>query len=172
MKLIDKNGRLFGKLSIIDALALAVVLVMAIALYVKFHQKTITTAETDERITFQIQLIGIQSYLADAIQEGDLIYDLDRESNGALGEIVDVEVQPGTRVATFDDGTRAYVPMEGGDNLLLTVEGRGMISKGQYALNRIYYIGVNSYRNYYTEYAQFTGTVVSVLSQRQESQEG
>ena len=35
MKLIDREGRLFGKISIIDVLVLAVVIVMAVALYVK-----------------------------------------------------------------------------------------------------------------------------------------
>ena len=35
MKLMDKNGRLFGKISVIDVVVVLVVLVMAAALYVK-----------------------------------------------------------------------------------------------------------------------------------------
>ena len=37
MKLIDREGRLFGKISIIDVLVLAVVIVMAVALYQHHH---------------------------------------------------------------------------------------------------------------------------------------
>ena len=35
MKLLDRDGRLFGKLSIIDGIALLVVAVLAVAIYVK-----------------------------------------------------------------------------------------------------------------------------------------
>ena len=35
MKLMDKNGRLFGKISVIDVVVVLVVLVMAAALHVK-----------------------------------------------------------------------------------------------------------------------------------------
>ncbi len=53
-------------------------------------------------------------------------------------------------------------PVEDGVNLLLTVEGRGIISDGRYLVNRVYDLGVNSARNYHTPYAQFTGTVVAI----------
>ena len=38
MKIIDRNGRLFGKISVIDVLVIAVVLVMAAALFFKNNQ--------------------------------------------------------------------------------------------------------------------------------------
>ena len=38
MKVIDNNGRLFGKISLIDVLAVLVVLALGAALYVKSNQ--------------------------------------------------------------------------------------------------------------------------------------
>ena len=49
MKIIDRNGRLFGKISVIDLLVIAVVAVMAVALYVKTNQKEITSTTTQNR---------------------------------------------------------------------------------------------------------------------------
>ena len=47
-------------------------------------------------------------------------------------------------------------------NLLLTVEGSGLIDGKNYSLNRVYTLGVNSARSFCTQYARFTGTVISI----------
>ena len=163
MKLIDRNGRLFGKISVVDVLVILVVAVMALALYVKGHQTQTSTSTVNSTITYQVQVRGIRTYLAQAVKEGDYLYDQDRSSGGSLGEIIAIEEEPGSNLATLDNGTMEVVPMEDCVNLLLTVEGSGIISDGRYLLNRVYDLGVNSARNFYTPYAQFTGTVVKIL---------
>lgn len=61
MKLIDENGRLFGRVSIIDVLAILVVLVMAAAL---FTSQARTGTQIDEQtITFQIRVRGVDAYV-------------------------------------------------------------------------------------------------------------
>lgn len=163
MKLIDRNGRLFGKISVVDVLVILVVAVMALALYVKGHQTQTSTSTVNSTITYQVQVRGIRTYLAQAVKEGDYLYDQDRSSGGSLGEILSIEEEPGSSLATLDSGTMEVVPMEDSVNLLLTVKGSGIISDGRYLLNRVYDLGVNSARNFYTPYAQFTGTVVKIL---------
>ena len=166
MKLIDRNGRLFGKISVIDLVVVAVVIVMAFALYVKTNHNEITsTAIPDSTITYQMLVRGVRTYVADAVRVGDQVYDQDRNSGGgSLGEIVDIVIQPGARLAEFKDGTIDTVPVEDGVDMLLTIEGSGLISDGRYMLNRVYDIGVNSSRNYCTKYAQFTGSIYAILS--------
>ena len=164
MKLMDRNGRLFGKISIIDVLVIAIVLVMAFALYVKTNRNEITsTTTTNSTITYQMLVRGVRTYLADAVKEDDLIYDLDRNGGGSLGQIVSIERQPGSKLAELKDGTIEAVPVEDGVDLLLTIEGSGIISDGRYLLNRVYDLGVNSSRNFCTQYAQFSGTIVNIL---------
>jgi hypothetical protein len=165
MKIIDRNGRLFGKISVIDLLVILVVVVMAVAVYVKNNHKEITsTSTTNTPITYQILVRGIRSYVGDAVQVGDNLYEQDYTTGGSLGEITAIEVLPGDRLAEFDDGTVALAPVEDSVNLLITVKGEGIVSEGRYLLNRIYDLGVNSSRNYTTRYAQFTGTVSNILS--------
>ncbi|MGE4276519.1 MAG: DUF4330 domain-containing protein [Lawsonibacter sp.] len=162
MKIIDRNGRLFGKISVIDLLVIAVVLVMAVALYVKSNQTHTGTSVTNTTITYQVQVSGVRNYVSDAVAVGDLMFDQDRSSGGTLGTITSVEVLPSGKLAEFTDGTVDTVPVEDGVNLLLTVEGSGLLSDGRYLLNRVYDLGVNSSRNFYTKYAQFTGTVTVI----------
>lgn len=163
MKIIDRNGRLFGKISVIDVLVIAVVLVMAVALYVKNNTLAHTsTSTTNTKITYQVLAQGVRTYVGDAVQVGDLMYDQDRSSGGTLGEIIDVQVLPSSKLAEFKDGTVESVPVEDGVNLLITVRGEGLLSEGRYLLNRVYDLGVNSSRNFYTPYAQFTAVVTSI----------
>lgn len=166
MKIIDRNGRLFGKISIIDLVVVAVVLVMAFALYVKTNHNEITSTSTpDSTITYQMLVRGVRTYVADAVQVGDHVYDQDRNSGGgSLGVITDIEIQPGGKLGEFPDGTVETVPVEDGVDMLLTIQGSGLISDGRYMLNRVYDLGVNSSRNFCTMYAQFTGSIYSILS--------
>lgn len=163
MKMIDQNGRLFGKISIVDVIVILVVAVMAAALYVKTNTLTHTsTSIENETITYQVYCRGVPDYVADSIWVEDLIYDEDRPSSGCLGEITMVEVLPGTEQVTFDDGTVEVVSAEETVDLCLTIEGEGLVDGKRYALNRIYDLGVNSARNFITAYARFTGTVISI----------
>ena len=113
MKIIDENGRLWGKISVIDLLVVAVVVVLAAALYFKNNQAHTGTTVTEENITFQIRARGVYDYVADAIQVGDGLYDKDYASGGkAIGRITDIQVErdPGKKLALeVNDGTAGLI---------------------------------------------------------------
>jgi len=166
MKIIDRNGRLFGKISIIDVLVILVVLVMAAAFYVKGQRPQTGTAVTEQSVTFQIRARGVDDYVADAILVGDFLYDQDYSSGGkAIGEITDVQVErdPGMKMAThLTDGTAGLLEAEDTVDLLITVKGSGLVSGKVVSINRVYSLGVNSSRNYCTRHADFTGMVADI----------
>ena len=167
MNIIDRNGRLFGRISIIDVLVILVVLVMAAALYFKGHQTHTGASVTEQAITFQIRARGVNDYVAAAIQEGDGVYDVVYSSGArGLGEIIDVQVErtPGTRLTeNLDDGTYGLVEAEGTVDLLITVRGQGLTDGKSYSINRVYELGINSSRNYCTKRAIFNGMVAGIL---------
>ena len=104
MKLMDKNGRLFGKISVIDVVVVLVVLVMAAALYVKNTSLSHTsTRVTNTPITYQVTAYNVRQYVADAIQEGDLVYDQDYSTGGTLGAIQSIEVQPSGKLTELQE---------------------------------------------------------------------
>lgn len=164
MKIIDHNGRLFGKISILDVIAVLLVLVLAAAFAFKGSQTHTSTGEASSvPITFQVTVRGAPEYVGEAVKVDDLFYDQDYPSGGALGKITAVEVLPGTKLAELNDGTLEMVPAEGCVDLVITVEGRGVITERQYLVNRIYNLGVNASRSFYTPYALFTGSVTAIL---------
>lgn len=167
MKIIDRNGRLFGKISVIDVLVIAVVLVMAAALYFKSTQAHTGTSVTEQPITFQVRARGVDDFVADAVLVGDYLYDQSYSSGGRpLGEITEVVVErtPGTKLADkLTDGTAALLEADNTVDLLITVKGQGLITGGSYSINRVYDLGVNSSRSYFTTRADFTGTVCKIF---------
>ena len=98
---------------------------------------------------------------------GDGLYDQNYPSGGrAIGYITEVEVErdPGTKLAeSLGDGTAALVEAEDTVDLLITLEGKGLVENGRYSINRIYGLGVNSGRTYYTKRAQFVGSVANIF---------
>ena len=168
MKIIDRDGRLFGRISIIDLLVIAAVAVIAAAVYVK-NNATPSGSGTvkEQRITFQIQTVNMEDYLTGAIRVGDKIYDANYSSgSGPVGEITQVQVlnDPGIAVEeNMDDGTLPQISVEGTVDLLITVEGSGVSDGRSYTINRVYELGVNSSRTYQTNRATFTGTVIEIM---------
>ena len=68
MKIMDKNGRLFGKISVIDVLVILVVAVMAFALYVKNNTLSVTsTSAPGTTITVTVLAENLDLHVADAI---------------------------------------------------------------------------------------------------------
>ena len=127
MKMIDRNGRIFGKISVIDLVVAAVVVVLAAALYFKSNQVHTGGTVVEQTITFQVRVRGLDRYIADAVLVGDGLYDQNYPSGGrAIGYITEVEVErdPGTKLAeSLGDGTAALVEAEDTVDLLITLEG-------------------------------------------------
>lgn len=166
MKLIDREGRLFGKVSVIDVVVVLAIVVMAAALNFKGNQTITGTTVTETPITFQIVARGLRNYMQDDIRVGDMVYDKNFNSGGALGEIVEVQVQEGVVMTPFDvNGTYEAVPMEDSCNLLITVQGKGLAEGRQYLINRIYSLGFHASRTYYTKYAEFNGEVWDIWTE-------
>ena len=168
MKIIDRNGRLFGAVSVIDVLVVAVVVVMAAALYFKSIQDHTGASVTERDITFQVRAMGVDDYVAEAILVGDGLYDQNYSSGGrAIGEITQIQVErtPGFKLADEEltDGTAGLLEAENTVDLLITVKGRGLVTDGRYSVNRVYDLGINSSRNYWTKRAEFKGTVCEIL---------
>ena len=155
MKLIDRDGRLFGKISVIDVIVLAVVVVLVAAVFTKTRMPQTGATVSTVPVVYTMRVQNQPEYMLDAIQVGDQLFDEARSTGGSLGTITDVQVSDGTYQASLNDGTVAMVPAEGYYDLLLTIEGEALV-------NRVYALGVNTNRAFITKYASFTGRVMSI----------
>ena len=109
MKVIDHNGRLFGKISVIDVLVILVVIALAGALYVKNSRPHTSASVTTQTITYQVLVEGAQNYLKENIHVGDKVYDLNYSSGGsALGSLQLSILPASTFASSFNCKSRSF----------------------------------------------------------------
>lgn len=155
MKIIDKQGRLFGKVSVIDLVVIAVVVILAAALYLKQTQKVHVSPTTPTTgIVYEVKIPSVREEALDAFQVGDRVYDQDNDSGNAIGTITEVRLEPYRASTTTTDGSYHIYEVEGRKDVYLTLTAEGLVSNGRYYVNRTYEVSVNSYRNIYTKYIQ------------------
>ena len=152
-KFIDRDGRVFGLISVVDLLVLVFLVLAGVSLYLKFHvldtTETVQNQDLSSMDTISVQVLvpNIPDFVADALAVGDEVYDQGNFDAGVLGTIADIQIQDASYVA---------------DNVLLTLECRYTESNGFYLINGDYPLGVNAARTFFTKYASFSGTVLQV----------
>ncbi len=158
---IDKSGRVFGVISVIDVVVILAVAVLCFGVYLKNNVLTATGTE-DQTMVFTFEARIVEDYIREAIQVGDEVFDKDHSTGGAIGVITNIEVSEPRAIAELSDGTLEYITSNRGCNLLVTVEGTGAVVDGMYSFNRIYKLGVNAARNFQTKYCTLTGFVQDI----------
>lgn len=122
---IDKKGKLFGKISIIDIFVLLVLLGLAGGVYYKFFMidKEHNAAKFDT-IEYKILVRAVRQQSVDAIEEGADIYHV--KTDTYMGKIVKKEVLPATEQLTKADGTMVIAQKPGRFNVLVTIQVPGV----------------------------------------------
>jgi len=124
--MIDNQGKIRGKVSIIDIIIVLVVLALAIGFIYRQatpHIADILRADDTVYITFEVN--RIRSVIAeDAVVVGDSVF-RQHAARQALGTIVAVEHLPATEVMQRADGTAVNAIMEGRYSLRITIESTG-----------------------------------------------
>ncbi len=160
MKFLDKKGKLFGIINILDLSIILVIIALVFGTYWKFFKLDNTSvAQEMVPIKYDVQILGSRKFLPDAIKEGDLLYD--KLANGSIGKITKVSIEPAKQVILLLDGSLEEKPIPNRVDVTLTVEAEGTIHSG-YRVNRSYEISVNSTRNFRTKYANADGKIIKI----------
>ena len=113
MKVIDKNMKLFGKVSLLDILIVLVVIagIVAAAIYFGTHGTGIGGVET-QPITYEIMIKKVDLEFAEAIKVGQQVND--RVKGYDRGVVVKVDIVPHSDKATdLTDGSQALKEFPG-----------------------------------------------------------
>jgi hypothetical protein len=162
-KIIDERGRVFGKVSVIDFIVLAIVIVLGVALYMKFNVLEITSNTAKmEPITYTFKVEGVRGYTVDAMKAGDILFDEDNNTGNTIGTITDIKVSDAVKASELADGTFVLGKVEDCYDLLVTVEAQGLKNNGRFYVNKTYEVNANSERTFYTKYCTVTGTIMGI----------
>ena len=131
------------RLNLFDGIVLVLALAAAVFLLWRFTRPAAASGDgvSSASVQYTVRFQRWPAGSAQAIHQGDQLAD---------------------NIKNYDVGTVVNAPAQDSVNLVLTIQGEGLISEGRYQLNRIYDLGINASRNFYTPYAQFTGTITSI----------
>lgn len=92
MKIIDKKGRLFGLINIVDLLVIILLLALVMVGVKRFGNKAAVGEATTKKGVITAEIKDVRDVTANNIKVGDPIYDYDKGTY--LGKIVTAEVEP------------------------------------------------------------------------------
>ena len=161
-KIVDERGLLFGKISVVDILAVLLVAALGLMVYVRFFTggegSVADTGKTE--VEYVIRARDVRMYTVNAIHPGDCLYH--REDDIQVGVVKDVRVEEGTTTMTALDGATTIVPRPGYYDLYITVRAEAVESSGGYYLGGTRELSVNLDMPLSSPYAFFSATVVSI----------
>ena len=133
--MVDKQGRLFGRISIVDIAIIIVVLALGAGFAyrrVAPHLDDILRPDETFYVTFEVNRIR-SVIVDDAVVVGELLFR--QHDRQALGRIVAVERMPAREIMQRTDGTAILATMEGRYALHITIEATGSITGSGYLVN-------------------------------------
>lgn len=130
MSLIDKKGRLFGLINVIDLLV--IILVVAVAARFVLNPQKNSSATEEKTIQVVMLVKDVRDATAKVIKEGDIVRET--KTNNLLGKVTKVEVKPAETLVNTADGRVLNVPNPVLKDVYVTVEGPATVGENAIVL--------------------------------------
>lgn len=158
--IIDKNGKIGGKVSIID-IAIILIIVIAIAgICQRFGSRITSSVKSSEEFRYVLKIEGVRQYTVDALNKKGAVTDKRSEKN--MGEITDVKVETATRESVTADGVVTYAELPNYYTCYVTVDAHGKESDDNYVLDDTTELSVGRTIDFYSKYVETSGIIMSV----------
>lgn len=163
-KLIDERGFLFGKISVVDILAVALVLAMGVMVYARFFSQKgdsvgYLSPET-AKVEYVIKVTAARDWHKDAFRAGDVLYEGDE--GPVLGVVTDVRTEQAYALVSTPEGEVLPMPMEAYSDIYITMEAQCTTGANGYYLGGAIELNRNMTLHPTTRYDTMTGSVVSI----------
>lgn len=127
--LIDKNGKLFGKVSIVDILIIVMILGVVAGVGYKFSKSSTATpfAKKDTIVTTFYQETT-PDFVPGSIKVGDMV--TDNATGSVFGKVISVKADKDVSFAANVNGEMVQSSKPGYNSVIITVEGEGVFKDG------------------------------------------
>ncbi len=159
MRILDDKGRLFGKISIVDFVALVVLVLLvgwfSYSMFGKNLQRDVSERQQDTEIVVIVS--GIRPSTAEAIARSDKVFEL--KTGARMGEVVDVKTEPADIWLVQGDGKWVKTQSEDRVDAFVTIRGTVRVGENVITMNGIE-IRVGGGLTLTTKFAAFQGYVM------------
>lgn len=157
---MDKNGKIFGKISIVDICVIILVVIVAVGIAVRYGSSITTAVESDKQFEYVLKVESVREYTVNALQKMGKV--TDKKSEKDLGEIVDVQVENATLQSTTASGKITNPELPDRYTCLVTIRATGKESDNNYILEDSTELSVGRNIELYSKYVKTSGDIQSV----------
>lgn len=157
---MDKNGKIAGKVSIIDILVIVLVIAVIAGIAARYGSKITAAVRSSEKFEYTLRVENVRKYTIDAIEKKGRVTDKHSEKN--LGEIVDVRYEEATQQSTTANGHMVNPVVPDRYTCYVTIQAVGRESDDNYVLDDSTELSVGRTVDLYSKYVKTSGTIESV----------
>lgn len=156
-----KNGKLFGKVSIIDLLVLLVIIVSVIGVYLRFTSTTEVVKVESEKFSYEVCIEGVREYTIEGLKQLGKVYDKEtKEDLGEITEVVSVEKVTNTEINSRGE----VIESESPDKyvVVIKIETDGNVGDNGYYTSTNRSIGVGGELSVESKYVSTMGRITKI----------
>jgi len=132
--IIDKQGRIAGKVSLIDIALLLIFIGLLIGFgYRNLAPRAVQLTTADSTFYVTVRVEPLRHFSIDAINIGDIFFE--RHEQQPLGTVAYIRTQPAMDIIKLLDGTPVFVPMEEKYTMFLTLRCSGNETERGFFIN-------------------------------------
>ncbi len=156
---MDKNGKIGGKISIIDIAVILLVLIAAAGIGIRFMSNATTAVTSDVTLRYTVKVLGVREFTVNALKKASVMLSKDDD---IIAEIKDIEVSDSKIQSTTASGEIKWATLPDKYTCMLTVEAQGRESEDGYLLDDTTEVSVGRAVDINTKYVKTTGEIMSV----------
>ncbi len=157
---MDKNGKIKGKVSIIDIFVILLVILVVVGIAARYGSKVTDAVKSDKQFEYVLKIENVRQYTVDALLKKGAV--TDKKSEKHLGEIEDVRVEQGTLQSTSANGNVTMTELPDRYTCYVTIKATGKESDDNYILEDSTELSVGRNIDLYSKYVKTSGDITSV----------
>ena len=159
--IVDKKGKLFGLINIVDLCVILVVLVAIGAIYFKFNLSSHSDiAASDDKVVVTYKVSSVRDFTLRQFEIGDKLFC--DEDDSFIGEVVNVSKEPATDYIRTVDGKIKKAEQPDRFDVFVEVECSAYIDGDKVYIQGGKQLYLNQENIYYTDTVQTTAKIVDI----------
>lgn len=140
MKILDKRGRVFGRINIIDLLLVLVVAILIVGGVYKLQKMTHIADKGSQAIPLQIEVESVHEGLTSEINIGDVL--LNSVTGVEFGKVLSKDIKPHEELVIGKDGKVEFKAIPGLFDVVIDLDSKGKFTnEGILIGNNSIYVG-------------------------------
>lgn len=157
---MNKDGKINGKLNIIDLFAILLVIAVVVGIVVRFGSSVTTAVKSSEDFEYVVKVESVREFTVDALEKKGKLSD--KNATVDLGEIIDVKSEPASFLSERADGAMVYAVQPNRYTAFVTIRTKGKESDNSYIMADSNELSVGRTTEIRSKYVNTTGSIVSV----------